>query len=402
MVTILLFVIILSLLVFVHEFGHFIVARKAGMKVYEFGFGFPPRAFGVYRDPNTKKWVWVWKKKNNLKSEIKNLQSESSTLVNTVGGRERIEEFPGTLYSINWLPLGGFVKIKGENGEEAAEPDSFGYHPFWKKAAVLVAGVSMNFLLAAVLLGVGFTIGLPADAELLKDPNAIVVEPAAAMVEQVEAGSSADVAGLAPGDIIRTIDGVSIVSSHDVIQYVQGQGAKEMALTIDRGGEIHTFSLTPVDTDGNGAPRLGIFLADAGVVRYPWYIAIWKGFFGAAITTVNIVIGFYLLIKNLIFGQGLLFDIAGPVGIAAVVGQSARLGIAHLINVTAMLSLSLAVINILPIPALDGGRLLFVAIQKVIGRPVPMKYEQAAHTIGFVLLMLLIVVVTWRDIARVF
>lgn len=395
MITILLFVIILSLLVFVHEFGHFIVARKSGMKVYEFGFGFPPRAFGFYKDPSTKKWVFIGRRQSPV-------ASRQSRLSNVVGGEEKQEEYPSTVYSVNWLPLGGFVKIKGENGEEAAEPDSFGYHPFWKKAAVLVAGVSMNFLLAAILLGVGFTIGLPADAELLQDPNAIVVEPAAAMVEQVEAGSSADAAGVLLGDIIRTIDGVSIESSKDVIQYVQEQGTKEMTLAIDRGGEIHTFSLTPADTDGSGTPRLGIFLADAGVVRYPWYIAIWKGFLGAVITTVNIVIGFYLLLKHLILGQGLLFDVAGPVGIAAVVGQSARLGIAHLINVTAMLSLSLAVINILPIPALDGGRLLFVTIEKIFGRPVPMKYEQTAHTIGFMLLMILIIVVTWRDVIRIF
>lgn len=395
MMTILLFILILSLLVFVHEFGHFIVARKSGMKVYEFGFGFPPRAFGVYKDPSTKKWVFVVRRQSQV-------ASRQSRLSNVVGGEEKQEEYPSIVYSVNWLPLGGFVKIKGENGEEAAEPDSFGYHPFWKKAAVLVAGVSMNFLLAAVLLGIGFTIGLPADAELLKDPDAIVVEPAAAIVNQVEVGSPADMAELALGDIIRTIDGVSIESSKDVIQYVQEHGMKEMTFAIDRDGEIHTFSLTPADTDGSGTPRLGIFLADAGVVRYPWYIAIWKGFLGAVITTVNIVIGFYLLLKHLILGQGLLFDVAGPVGIATIVGQSARLGIAYLINVTAMLSLSLAVINILPIPALDGGRLLFVTIEKIFGRPVPMKYEQTAHTIGFVLLMLLIVVVTWRDVVRIF
>jgi len=141
-----------------------------------------------------------------------------------------------------------------------------------------------------------------------------------------------------------------------------------------------------------------VILADAGVVRYPWYLAIWKGIIGALVGAVNIFVAFILLIKGLILGQGLAFDVAGPVGIAVVVGESARLGVAYLINVMAMLSLSLAVINILPIPALDGGRLLFVLIERIFKKPVPLKYEQMAHTLGFLLLMVLIVVVTWRDI----
>ena len=138
------------------------------------------------------------------------------------------------------------------------------------------------------------------------------------------------------------------------------------------------------------------------MIRYPWYLAIYKGFIATFIVLINIFVGFYFLLKNLILGHGLVFDIAGPVGIASLVGQSAKLGFNYLLNITAMLSLSLAAINILPIPALDGGRIVFVILEKILKKPVPMKYEQIAHTIGFLLLMTLIVVVTWRDVAKLF
>ena len=172
---------------------------------------------------------------------------------------------------------------------------------------------------------------------------------------------------------------------------------------VDRAGEKIKLKITPESLDGSESdPRFGVALAEAGIVRYPWYVAIYKGFVSATLATMQIFVAFYYLIKNLIIGNGLMFEVSGPVGIAKVVGDSFRMGINYLINVTAMISLSLAVLNILPIPALDGGRILFVLIEKIIGRPVPMKYEQMAHTIGFLLLMVLIVIVTARDIIGLF
>ncbi len=147
---------------------------------------------------------------------------------------------------------------------------------------------------------------------------------------------------------------------------------------------------------------MGVVLADAGMIRYPWHIAIGKGFMAAVFGLVNIFIAFFVLIKELILGRGLAFDVSGPVGIAVVVGQSAKLGFNYLLNVTAMISLSLAAMNILPIPALDGGRALFVILEKIFRKPVSMRYEQMAHTIGFVLLMALIVVITGRDVLNLF
>lgn len=355
MLTLVIFLVVLALLVLVHEFGHFFAARKAGMKVHEFGFGFPPKLF-------SKK----------------------------VGETE---------YSFNLLPLGGFVKIKGEDGEAANEPDSFGYQKAWKRTLVLVAGVVMNFVLAGILLGIGFMIGLPTDVSEGVGKGAILIEQQKVLVQMVENGSPAEKAGIKFGDEVVSINNEAVGSSQGMVAFVQAHGKEELTLKIRRAKEDISLKATPgIIKPGETAPRLGVMLADAGVVRYPWYMAIYKGFAAAGIGLVNIFVAFYILIKNLIIGKGLAFDVSGPVGIAVMVGQSAKLGINYLINVTAMISLSLAAINILPIPALDGGRILFIIIEKVIRRPMNQKYERIAHMIGFALLMLLIVIVTGRDI----
>jgi len=375
MLTLVIFLVVLALLVLVHEFGHFVTARKAGMKVFEFGFGFPPRAFGVQRIGRSWRFFWGREK------EIQQVDSES------------------TIYSFNWLPLGGFVKIKGEDGEAVDEPDSFGFQKAWKRVIVLDAGVTMNFVLAGVLLGIGFMIGLPTDVYEGIDKGAILVEQQKVLVQMVEKGSPAEKAGIKFGDEVVSINNEAVKSSQSMVAFVQAHGKEELTLKIKRAKEDILIKATPsVIKTGETTARLGLMLADAGIVRYPWYMAIYKGFVAAGIGLVNIFIAFYILIKNLIIGKGLAFDVSGPVGIAVMVGQSAKLGINYLINVTAMISLSLAAINILPIPALDGGRILFIIIEKIIRRPVNKKVEQYAHLIGFALLMLLIVVVTGRDI----
>lgn len=389
MLTIFIFIFILSLLVAAHEFGHFITARKSGIRVYEFGLGFPPRAVGVYKDPKTKAFAWVWRR-------------GESRLTETVGGDERRAEFPATLYSLNWLPLGGFCKIKGESGEDETHPDSFAYQKAWKRLMVLVAGVAMNVLLAAVVFSVGFGIGIPTDIGEGLDRRAIMVSPPHVVAERVENDSPAAEAGILSGDTIVALDGNPVSSAKEMVVYVESRGGREIELAVRRGEEEKTVSASPralSPAADDVKPRLGIVLADVAVIRYPWYLAIPKGFAAAGAGLVNIFISFAILIKQLVLGRGLAFDISGPVGIAAAVGASARLGVHYLLNITAMLSLSLAAVNILPIPALDGGRALFVLIEAVARRRVPMKYEQLAHTIGFIFLMALIVVVTWRDIA---
>lgn len=386
--TLILFVLVLSLLVFVHEFGHFIAARKSGMKVYEFALGFPPLMIGFYKDPKTRKIVWVTPK------DVKKRQL-------LAGGGSAVDErleYPATLYSINLIPLGGFCKIKGENGEDMRDPDSFGFQKTWKKVVVLVAGVTMNYLLAAVLLGLGFMIGLPADVSDGVDTTAKLIEPPRVVVQQVEDGSPAKEANMQLGDTILSINGIPMENSGQMIAYVSENSASRLDLEILRDNVSQNIFITPEVVVESEPPRLGVLLADAAIIQYPWYIALYKGFVAATFGLIGIFISFFLLIKGLVLGQGLAFGVAGPVGIASIIGDSARLGIHYLINVTAMISLSLAAINILPIPALDGGRLVFVLIERVWKKPVPLKYEQLAHTIGFLLLLVLIVVVTVRDI----
>jgi len=388
--TIVIFIIILGIIVLAHEFGHFITARKSGMKVYEFGVGFPPRAIGFYRHPNTKKIVWVvGKGKTKLKQTVSGEEMEN-------------EEFPATLYSFNWLPMGGFCKIKGENGEKAVESDSFGYQKAWKKVIVLAAGVVMNVVLAGVVLGIGFMIGLPTDLSQGIDDKAIVVQPAEVMIQAVEKDTPADKAGLKYGDVVLFINNESIKNTNQMQEKVKNMGGESLQLIIRREKQELSLGITPSLIKNEQSPRLGVALADAGIVRYPWYIALFKGFQAAGIGFVNIMVTFYVLIKGLILGQGLMFEVSGPVGIATVVGQGAKLGINYLLNITAMISLSLAVVNILPFPALDGGRILFILIGKIIRRPVPLKYEQAAHTLGFLLLMVLFVFITARDVINLF
>lgn len=390
MFTILIFIAILSLLVIVHEAGHFFLAKKFGMKVYEFGLGFPPRALGWYKDPVSGKW-------KKTKSIVHSLPAGQAGPKSD----ERTQEYPSTLYSLNWLPLGGFVKIKGESGEQAQETDSFAHKKAWQRLIVLVAGVVMNIILAAVLLAIGFMIGLPTDITDGVPRGAALVEPPAVLVQQVVDDSPAKAAGIKLGDKIISLNDETVESARGLTERVRALGAVEITLLIERGEDQLSLKLTPtaLADDTDNVPRLGLLLADAGIVRYPWYRALYQGVVAAIFSLINIFIAFFILIKNLILGQGLAFEVSGPVGIASVVGQSARLGFNYLLNVTAMISLSLAAINILPIPALDGGRALFVLIEKIIRRPVAMRYEQLAHTIGFVLLMILIVVVTYRDIA---
>lgn len=388
MLTVLLFIAILCLLVIVHEFGHFITARLSGMRVYEFGMGFPPRLFGVYRDPHTKKFVWVWGKKK-----------ARSSLSSVLGGEPAESEFPATLYSLNSLPLGGFCQIKGENGADEDAGDSFGSQKAWKRLIVLLAGVGMNMLLAAGLFAAGFMIGLPTDLSQGADEDAIVVEQPTVVAEQVLKDSPAAAAGMAFGDKILWLDGEPVRSASAMQAYVRSRGEAPIRIGVSRNGASMTFEVTPKKLNpGDDAPKIGVILADAGIVRYPWHIALWKGFVAAWYALINTFIGFYFLLKGLILGQGMAFEVAGPVGIAVVVGESARMGLNYLLNVTAMISVSLAAVNILPIPALDGGRALFVILEKALGRRIPIRYEQVAHTIGFVLLLIMILLVTFRDI----
>ncbi len=389
MLTLFIFLIILGLLVLSHEFGHFIAARKSGMKVYEFGFGFPPRMFGVQilkkvetQNPaNTrKKWRFIWGGKN-----VEELSKEENGWA------------PSTVYSFNWLPLGGFVKIKGEEGGNEDE-DSFVSKSFTKKAITLVAGVAMNILLAAVIFSVGFMIGSPQTVDDL--PSSTIIKDKKLQIMQILPDMPATKADIKVGDVVVKIGEIENPTVKQTQDYVDKNKNREIVLQIKRGDEIINKKITPIEYKDTGKGGIGVGLAEVGMVKYPWYKAIYKGIVTTVLYLEAIMVGFYMLIKGLISGTGAGAAVSGPIGIAVMTGQIAELGFSYLLNFTAVLSLNLAILNILPIPALDGGRLLFLAIGKIFRRKVSLKFEQAAHSIGFILLMLLVVVITVKDVGR--
>ncbi len=374
--TALTFFLILSILVFVHELGHFLVARFVGVGVEEFGFGLPPR---------------IWGKK-----------------------------MKGTIYSINWLPIGGFVKLAGEDegGPSAISPPAgeAGHQPsaksrlkadsrklnafFWarnkkERTAILVAGVVMNFFLA-----VGITTYLLADG--------VMEESGRVHVEKVQPGTPAEAAGLMPNDIITSIQFVQfdqlakkkLSTTKDLIETTKTYAGKEVALTVLRGGKQLTVKLTPRKDPPSGQGSMGVVISDLETKKYPLSIAPVKALEINLMRAREMLVSLGTTVWRLVTLQPLQADVAGPIGIAQVTGQAVKFGFRAVLEFMSILSLNLAVLNILPVPALDGGRLAFVFLEKVFGRRIKPAFERNAHQIGMIILFILILLVSINDIMR--
>lgn len=372
--TIVAFVLVLSVLVFVHEAGHFGTARLFGIKSEEFGLGFPPRFIGYYKNLEGK-----WK---------------------LVRGNKKVEDAADTIYSINYVPLGGFVKIKGEDATEGAtvDPDSFIAKPIWQRSIVISAGVTMNMILAAVLLSIGLMFGIPQALDGLND-RAVVTDRKVVVAEAVK-DSPADKAGIKIGDVIQSAGGHSITNFSDLQAFNESHVGQSETYVVKRTDQEISFTIKPETRPETGKGGIGIAAVETGLVSYPWYWAPWEGIKQTYSLTVAILKAFGSMFYGIFTGQGVSADVAGPVGIAALTGQVARMGIIYLLQFTALLSINLAIINFLPIPALDGGRLLFMIIEKIKGRPVKRELETAIHNVGFILLMVMVVFVTYKDIAK--
>jgi len=361
--SIIIFFIILLVLVLVHEAGHFFAAKYFGIRVDEFGFGFPPKIFG-------------WKKGE-------------------------------TEYSLNLLPIGGFVKIFGENPdpENVSGPDatrSFVNKPKWQQAIVLVAGVFSNFLLAWVLFSVGYMSGLPTRVgdtiagHTLADVNVTIIS--------VAENSPAKNAGLKSGDKILALtsgaDTAGEITIESVKSFILSHGDKAIDIKYSRGltGATAYTTLTPKRALESSDPVIGISMDTIGVAKLPFFSAIIEGMKVTTRVTKETTVGLYMLIKNALIGQGSLDGVTGPVGLVGIVGDASSFGFYYLLSFTAMISINLGVINLIPFPALDGGRLFFLLIEKIKGSAINQKFFNYANLIGFGLLILFMLIVTYRDI----
>jgi regulator of sigma E protease len=347
-------------------------ARRFGIRAEEFGFGFPPRGVGIYKNDQGK-WKIVW-------------------------GAKEVKDCPTTVYSLNWIPMGGFVKIKGEDGEFETDADSFSGKKIWQRAVVLAAGVSMNVILAIVLISFGLMIGMPQDLESLA-PGA-KVDSRQIQVIHVLPNTPANQAGLVVGDSIVSINGQIFSTYQELQKFVDNNTGKNLVYQIKHEGQVKDYPITPELMKETGKGGIGVALVETGIVRYPWYRAVWQG----TKTTFELIglifTAFFELFRSLIMGKGVTAEVAGPVGIASLTGQAARMGFIYLLQFAALLSLNLAIINILPFPALDGGRILFLIIEKFKGGPVKKEVEGVIHNIGFALLMVLVTIVTFRDVLK--
>lgn len=391
MLTFVVFALILGFLVFVHELGHFAVARRNGIHTKEFGFGFPPRVVGIqflYKDAacsehNKKKpFRIVWGSKDgDDEQEKKDLQEA-----------EKKGLYGGTVYSLNWIPIGGFVKIKGEDGDHRKDKDSFSSKSPWTRIKVLGAGVAMNFLAAWIFFSLAFMLGTPAEYV-----GKIVIG-------EVEKNSPAEIMGLRQGDIAaqrQVNDGreTMIRSVEDLQQYVAQFKGREMALDVIRGGNDISLKGIPRSEVVKGQGLLGIQLVQIENDQHGFFESLYLGL-EETWSVVLLTLGF--IAKIFVGNKEVINGVSGIVGIAQFTGSVIPLGFSALARFIGMLSVNLAVLNILPIPALDGGRIIFVVIEKIKGSPIHEKTEQLVHGIGFILLMLLMLWVTYRDIARIF
>jgi len=422
LITILVFIIILSLLVFAHEFGHFITAKRMGVEVEEFGFGFPPRLFGIQRFSGKK--IKKITERENVEVDIADYRLG--------GGKEflrekiidRVEEIDqvipikkwrfirsskdtqkvenlkgGTIYSLNWIPLGGFVKIKGEQGESKKDRDSFANKKIWQRLIILSSGVAMNLILAFILISIGFSLGLPSIIDENSSSHAKIKEVKVQVLE-VSKNSPAEKAELKMGDIIVSVDNKYISKIKDFQDYTGNKIGTQISLNIKRGNEEVQKTLIPEDLNNNGQGIIGVWLAQTGLISYPLPQAIWIGFKTTLSVIWQIIVAFFEILKNLIVSHKVSTDIAGPVGIAVLTGQVTKMGFIYILQFVSLLSINLAIINFIPFPALDGGRVLFLIIEKIRGKAVDRKIESLVHNIGFIVLILLVIIVTFRDISQ--
>jgi regulator of sigma E protease len=359
--TILLFLGILVIVVIGHEFGHFIVAKWNGVKVEEFGFGLPPK-------------IWGFKPKNSE-----------------------------TEYNINALPIGGYVKLLGEEGDNRDNPRSFASKKPWQRIAILSAGVIMNIIIAVIaftIVGMMGTQKFIDESEINSDKFSNV----ATFIAAVAKDSPAEKADLRFGDEIQSIDGVKVITQDEVTDIIKENIGKPVEIVVKRGEQTLTKTVEPRENPPEGQGAIGIATELTGMQKLSFFES-----FKLAFVRIYVIISttLYILGQMImsLFTQAPLpaeADVTGPVGLVQIVGDIRDLGIGYIITFIGLISTSLALFNILPIPALDGGRIVFVIIEWIKGSPVSQALENKFHIVGYSILMLLTLIITLRDIIKLF
>ena len=351
------FISLISLMI-LHEFGHFILAKKFGVKVEEFGIGYPPRLIG-----------------------------------------KKIGE---TIYSLNLLPFGAFIRMPGEI-ETVKDNRSFSQQPVGKRALIAFGGVLSFWIMAVILFSVVFSLGAPIAIGDEVDSN--LVEPKV-QITGISADSPAQIAGLKPGDTIKklTIDNqqLAITKVKEVQEWVEKYKGKEIVLTIERGKNFSDVSLIPRVLPPEGEGPIGVTLVRTTIESYPWWISPWKGITATINLTGTIIEGYTQAITRTVKGLPSGVELMGPVGILHLFTQASGLGISYFLQFIGMIAIYIALFNVLPIPAVDGGKLLFLGIEAIRKKPVSQKVEQNITATCFAFLIALMIWVTIKDIARLF
>ncbi|HOV78735.1 MAG TPA: RIP metalloprotease RseP [Bacillota bacterium] len=334
-------VFVFGILIFFHEFGHYLAAKAAGIKVYEFSLGFGPKLFGF------------------VKGE--------------------------TNYNLRSLPVGGFVRMAGmEPGEELSKEDedrSFNKKPVGKRIGVIVSGPLMNFFLAVIILAVIFNFqGVPVPSESTR-------------IGGVLPGYPAEGAGIAAGDEVLAVNGQRVENWRQLVDLVNRMPERDIKVTVLRDGAQKTLDVKTIrDEDGLG--KIGIYQS-SDYVKPGFFASIALG----AEWTARVTIALMDFISKMIFGQAPP-DLGGPVRVVSEIGKAAQVGFFFLLQIAAFLSINLGLFNLFPIPALDGSRILFLIWEKIRGRPVDPVKENFIHLVGFGLLLLFIIVITYNDIMQ--
>lgn len=348
MLTILSLLIVLSILVFVHELGHFVVAKRSGIRVEEFGWGYPPRLL--------KLW-----------------------------------EHEGTIYSINAIPFGGFVRMPGE--DDPSVKDGFASRPKLTRLAVLFAGPFMNFVLAAVLFASSFVIGMPSPV----GEQVVIVG--------VSAGSPAAEAGLQEGDVVLKMNGEPVADLSDFVARTDLSKGTAVTLTIERNKEVLTVVLTPRVNPPQGQGAMGVAINGKPLAWEVKHLPPGQAILNGVKQTVEVVLltvsAPVLLLRGSISPEAA--RPVGPIGIARMTGDAAAQAVHEgwwfpVIQLTAFISAALGITNLLPIPALDGGRILFILVEAIRRKRIDPKKEGLIHLIGMALILALMFLVTVQDI----